>query len=77
MRFLLPEIERTPPPASSNGKEVKIKYITQVGKNYPVFLFFLNYPKEVAEHYKRFLEKLIRKYFGFKGVPITLSFKQK
>ncbi len=75
--LLLPEIERTPPPASSNGKEVKIKYITQVGKNYPVFLFFLNYPKEVAEHYKRFLEKLIRKNFGFKGVPITLSFKQK
>ena len=74
---LLPEIEKVPPPSTSTGKEVKIKYITQVGKNYPVFLFFSNYPKEIAEHYKRFLEKLIRKYFGFKGVPITLSFKKK
>ncbi len=74
---LLPEIERSPPPSTSTGKEVKIKYITQVGKNYPVFLFFLNYPKDVAEHYKRFLEKLIRKHFGFSGVPITLSFKNK
>jgi GTPase len=74
---LLKEIEKSPPPSTSNGKEVKIKYITQVGKKYPVFLFFSNYPKDIAEHYKRFLEKLIRKYFGFKGVPITLSFKKK
>jgi GTPase len=75
--ILLPEIEKSPPPATSTGKEVKIKYITQVGNKYPVFLFFLNYPKDIAEHYKRYLEKLIRKYYGFKGVPVTLSFKKK
>jgi GTPase len=75
--ILLPEIEKSPPPATSTGKEVKIKYITQVGNKYPVFLFFLNYPKDIAEHYKRYLEKLIRKYFGFNGVPVTLSFKKK
>ena len=74
---LLPEIEKSPPPSTSRGKEVKIKYITQVGSKYPVFLFFLNYPKDIAEHYKRYLEKLIRKYFGFNGVPVTLSFKKK
>jgi GTP-binding protein len=74
---LLPEIEKSPPPATTTGKEVKIKYITQVGNKYPVFLFFLNYPKDIAEHYKRYLEKLIRKYFGFNGVPVTLSFKKK
>jgi GTPase len=75
--IILPEIEKSPPPSSSTGKEVKIKYITQVGKNYPVFLFFVNYPNEIAEHYKRFLEKMIRKFFGFSGVSITLSFKKK
>ncbi|MFZ0454641.1 MAG: ribosome biogenesis GTPase Der [Ignavibacteriaceae bacterium] len=75
--ILLPEIEKSPPPSTSTGKEVKIKYITQVGNKYPVFLFFLNYPKDIAEHYKRFLEKLIRKHFGFYGVPVTLSFKKK
>lgn len=74
---LLPEIEKSPPPSTSTGKEVKIKYITQVGSKYPVFMFFLNYPKDMAEHYKRYLEKLIRKYFGFEGVPVTLSFKKK
>jgi len=75
--ILLTESEKSPPPATSTGKEVKIKYITQVGSKYPVFLFFLNYPKDIAEHYKRYLEKLIRKNFGFYGVPVTLSFKKK
>ena len=75
--ILLTQIEKSPPPTTSTGKEVKIKYITQVGSKYPVFLFFLNYPKDIAEHYKRYLEKLIRKNFGFYGVPVTLSFKKK
>ncbi|HED08542.1 MAG TPA: ribosome biogenesis GTPase Der [Ignavibacteria bacterium] len=74
---LLPEINRTPPPTTNTGKEVKIKYVTQVGSNYPVFLFFTNYPKYVPSHYAKFLENTIRKKFGFNGVPITLSFKEK
>lgn len=74
---LLPEIERNPPPASPSGKEVKIKYIAQFGENYPVFVFFTNHPKYVADHYKRFLENLIRKIYSFKGVPLTLSFRSK
>jgi len=74
---LLPEIERIPPPSTGTGKEVKIKYITQAGTNYPVFLFFTNYPKDLSDNYRRFLEKLIRKHFGFNGVPFTLSFKRK
>ncbi len=75
--ILLPEIENIPPPTTHTGKEVKIKYITQVGDHYPIFLFFANYPKNIPDHYKRFLEKLIRKHFGFEGVPFTLSFKDK
>lgn len=75
--ILLPEIERNPPPATHTGKEVKIKYITQAAGSYPVFLFFANYPKDIPEHYKRFLEKTIRRSFGFEGVPIILSFKMK
>ncbi len=75
--ILLPEIENTPPPSSSTGKEVKIKYITQVGDHYPIFMFFSNDPRNIPEHYKRFLEKMIRRHFGFEGVPMTLSFKDK
>ena len=75
--FLLGEIEKSPPPTTPSGKEVKIKYITQLGEHYPIFAFFCNYPKHVADNYKRFLEKLIRNNYGFNGVPITLSFKAK
>ena len=74
---ILPEIERNPPPSTATGKEVKIKYITQAKGSYPVFLFFSNYPKEIPEHYKRYLEKLLRRKFGFTGVTIILSFKVK
>jgi GTP-binding protein len=75
--FMLDEIVKSPPPASPSGKEVKIKYITQIGQHYPIFAFFCNYPDHVPDNYKRFLEKMIRNRYGFKGVPITLSFKAK
>ncbi len=75
--FMLSEIDKNPPPATKTGKEVKIKYVTMGGQHYPVFIFFTNYPKQVADHYKRFLENLIRKKYGYAGVPLTLSFKSK
>ncbi len=74
---ILPEIEKNPPPATKTGREVKIKYITQVGTHYPIFLFFTNYPNQVADNYKRYLENLLRRKYGFEGVPLTLSFKSK
>jgi GTP-binding protein len=75
--LLLPEIEKAPPQSTHTGKQVKIKYLTQTDGDYPKFLFFCNYPKEIQDNYKRFLEKLIRKYFGFIGVPFTMVFKNK
>ncbi len=75
--YLLEVIQNSPPPATPTGREVKIKYVTQVGEHYPVFAFFCNYPDQVAANYKRYLEKLIRGRFGFKGVPVTLSFRNK
>lgn len=75
--MLLPDIQRTPPPATKTGKEVKIKYVTQVGSKYPIFLFFANEVKYVPDSYHRFLERLVRKHFGFNGVAITISLKNK
>jgi GTP-binding protein len=74
---LLPEIAKMPPPSTGTGREIKIKYITQAGSHYPVFIFMANYPKNIPENYKKFLERLVRKNFGFTGVPFTMSFKQK
>ncbi len=65
------------PPRSRSGKEIKIKYITQVKSKPPVFAFFCNEPKLVDDNYRRYLQNKIRDHFTFSGVPVLLSFKQK
>ncbi len=75
-KVLFPIVNETPPPAVS-GKEIKIKYGTQVKTSPPVFVFFANFPDDIPEHYKRFLENKIREHFGFVGVPLTIVFKKK
>jgi GTP-binding protein len=74
--LILAEIQKTPP-SSSSGKEIKINYITQVKVNPPVLVFFVNNPKLIQESYMRFLERKIRQYFSFTGVPLTLQFRKK
>jgi GTPase len=64
-------------PPSWNGRLIKIKYATQVRASPPVFAFFCNLPLGVKESYRRYLENQLRKAFGFEGVPLTLTFKQK
>ncbi len=65
------------PPSTKTGKDIKIKFITQVKVNPPVFIFFANEPQLVTETYKRYLENRIRERFGFSGAPITLFFRRK
>ncbi len=74
---LRPYIEATPPPTTPTGREIKISFITQVRTAPPVFLFFTNEPKHLPESYRRFLERRLRKEFGFAGVPLTLQFRRK
>ena len=69
-------IDQTPPP-TVQGKYIQIKYVTQVKKEPPVFVFFCNYPKGIKEEYRRFLANKLRQKFGFQGVPVTLLFRQK
>jgi GTP-binding protein len=75
-KLLLDDI-REKPPSSGSGKEIKIKYVTQVKTNPPAFAFFVNEPKLVEEKYKRFLEGRLRQHFGFIGVPVQLYFRNK
>ncbi len=74
--YLLPIIKRTTPP-SVNSKFVKIKFVTQVSADPPIFTFFVNEPTFLKDNYKKFLERKIREKFQFKGVPIKLLFKKK
>jgi len=74
--FLLPVIEHYPPP-SRKGKFVKIKYVTQLRSKRVAFALFCNLPQYVADSYKRYLENKLREEFDFRGVPISLFFREK
>lgn len=74
---MLPIIEAAPPPATSRGYYIKIKYVTQLKTPTPQFAFFCNYPKEVKENYKRFIENKLREKWDFCGVPVEVYFREK
>lgn len=73
--YLLPIIDNQPPP-SIKGKDVKIKYISQL-KGEPLFMFYCNLPQYINDSYKRFLENKIREKYDFSGVPIVVSIRKK
>jgi len=75
-RALKSVIERNPMPRY-RGKNIKIYYGTQVGTAPPSFVLFTNAPKEIPEHYQRYLEREIRAQFDFAGTPIRLTFKDR
>ena len=69
-------VQVTPPP-SEKGKRLKVLYCTQVGIKPPNFVFFVNNPALLHFSYRRYLENVLRKNFGFEGVPIRLTVKRR
>ncbi len=59
------------------GKPVKIYYITQVKIEPPTFVFFTNYPSVFKKSQIRYMEKVFREFFPFKGTPIKIYIKSK
>jgi GTP-binding protein len=59
------------------GHPLKIKYITQLPTQVPSFAFFCNFPDDVKQPYKNYLENKLRENFNFKGVPLRLFFRKK
>lgn len=60
------------------GNTVKIKYVTQLpSSSVPTFAFFCNYPDDIKQPYKNYLENQLRQHFNFTGVPIRIFFRKK
>ncbi|PVD50661.1 ribosome biogenesis GTPase Der [Terrimonas sp.] len=59
------------------GNVVKIKYVTQLPTVVPSFAFFSNYPDDIKQPYKNYLENQLRATFNFKGVPVRIFFRKK
>ena len=71
------EIIREYPPPSTKGKEVSVKYITQIRNSPPLFGIYSNRPDLISKTYKKYLINQIRDRFNFEGVPINISFRKK
>jgi GTPase len=63
--------------STKSGKELKIKYVTQINAAWPVFAFFCNDPLLVQSNFRKFLEKKLREHFSLEGVPVSMRFLQK
>ena len=59
------------------GNSIKIKYVTQLPTVVPSFAFFCNYPDDIKQPYKNYLENQLRENFDFKGVPVRVFFRKK
>jgi GTP-binding protein len=73
---MLKAIESYHPPVV-RGNPIKIKYVTQLPTQVPSFAFFCNFPDEVKQPYKNYLENQLRERFNFTGVPVRLFFRKK
>jgi len=74
--IMLEAIDRFSPPAVK-GKNIKIKYVTQLPTPYPAFVFFGSNSKYVKDSYKRYLENQLRKNFNFTGSTVRVHVRDK
>ena len=64
-------------PPVVRGHSVKIKFVTQLPTTVPSFAFFCNFPDDVKQPYKNYLENQLRQHFDFKGVPLRIFLRKK
>ena len=66
---------RQPPQAA--GREVKLRFATQVEVAPPTIAVFGNHPELVQEHYVRYLHNGFRAAYGFTGNPLNIVMRRK
>lgn len=65
------------PPPTSGSRRVKFLYITQAEVAPPTFALFVNDASLVHFSYRRHLERVLRKAYGFQGCPLRLVFRSR
>ena len=66
---------RQPPQAA--GREIRLKYATQIETAPPTIAVFGNHPELLQEHYVRYLHNGFREAWGFSGNPLRVALKRK
>jgi GTP-binding protein len=75
-RVLMEAVKSHQPPLHQ-GKRLKFFYMTQTAVRPPSFVIFSNRAEGVHFSYQRFLVNKLREAFGFTGVPLRLTFKDR
>jgi GTP-binding protein len=63
-------------PPLVNGRNVAIRYMTQVKARPPTFALFSSRPQELPDSYLRYLTNGLRDTFGLDGVPIRMLLRK-
>ncbi|MBI5371729.1 MAG: ribosome biogenesis GTPase Der [Sphingobacteriales bacterium] len=74
--IMLKAIQAYHPPVV-RGNPIKIKFITQLPTAVPSFAFFCNFPDDIKQPYKNYLENKLRENFELTGVPVRIFFRKK
>jgi len=64
-------------PPSKGRRVLRILYVTQAETNPPTFVFFVSDASLLHFSYRRYLEKALRRAFGFEGTAIRLTFRSR
>jgi len=65
------------PPPMSGSRRLKLFYATQAEAAPPTFVFFVNDASLIHFSYRRYLERVLRKAYGFQGSPLRLVFRSR
>jgi GTP-binding protein len=68
-------VAEKPPATPAKTKRIKLLYVTQAEVDPPTFVFFINDASELHFSYRRYMENVIRRNFGFDGTAIKLVFR--
>jgi len=74
-RWLEPMLEAHPPPMSQ-GRRLRIRYMTQVRTRPPSFALFASRPVDIPDSYLRYLTGGLRADFGLEGVPVRMMLRK-
>ena len=69
-------VVRHQPPPHARGRQVKLRYGSQVSVAPPTFIIFSNLPKEIPPHYIRYVHNSFRARWSFMGTPLRIRFKK-
>jgi len=64
------------PPPLAGGRQLRLRYITQVNTRPPSFALFASQPGELPESYRRYLVNTLRQDFALPGTPIRLMLRK-